>query len=342
MSSARVYIVLATYQGETWLPELLQSIQAQSHSDWTLLVRDDGSSDATRQILGDAAQQDRRIVIAQTTARGGARWAIFPGSCSRPGTTGPTMSCWPIRTTSGTRTKSPGSCRPCRRPKSGADQRRPATGLLRCGGGRCRAAAAACLVPPPEPAALWFRPAAEDAAGPQLRAGLRLCRESGAPGTRLAAARDGGFARLVAGPLRGDGGPDHVPRRAAAGVSPSRGERQPGGLLERVAHGPAAWRRRWADRLEDTSCDRSNRPRPSATVCASGTSLPAKRANCSRPSAGSWNSLTAGGGSGSCIAWACRRSIGRGGCCSMPVCCVWGRMDLRAVEVGSLFRPTSA
>ena len=64
MSPARVYILLATYQGESWLPELLLSVQAQSHSDWTLLVRDDGSRDATRQILCDAAQQDRRIVIA--------------------------------------------------------------------------------------------------------------------------------------------------------------------------------------------------------------------------------------------------------------------------------------
>ncbi len=65
MSPACVYILLATYQGETWLPELLQSIQTQSHSDWTLLVRDDGSSDATRQILHDAAEKDRRINIAQ-------------------------------------------------------------------------------------------------------------------------------------------------------------------------------------------------------------------------------------------------------------------------------------
>ncbi len=65
MSPARVYVLLATYQGETWLPELLASIQTQSYSDWTLLVRDDGSRDATRQILLDAARQDRRIVIAE-------------------------------------------------------------------------------------------------------------------------------------------------------------------------------------------------------------------------------------------------------------------------------------
>ena len=63
MSPARIYILLATCQGEAYLPELLRSIQAQSHADWTLLARDDASRDATRQILYAAAQQDRRIVI---------------------------------------------------------------------------------------------------------------------------------------------------------------------------------------------------------------------------------------------------------------------------------------
>ncbi len=65
MSLARVHILLATYQGETWLPELLGSIQAQSFSDWTLLVRDDGSRDASRRIVQDAARADRRIVVAE-------------------------------------------------------------------------------------------------------------------------------------------------------------------------------------------------------------------------------------------------------------------------------------
>jgi len=64
MPAARVYILLATCQGEIWLPELLRSIQLQSYSDWTLLVRDDGSRDATRQILEDAAEADQRIVVA--------------------------------------------------------------------------------------------------------------------------------------------------------------------------------------------------------------------------------------------------------------------------------------
>ncbi len=65
MSASRVHIVLATYQGENYLPEMLHSLRTQSHCDWTLLVRDDGSTDATRQILHDAAKEDQRIAVAQ-------------------------------------------------------------------------------------------------------------------------------------------------------------------------------------------------------------------------------------------------------------------------------------
>ncbi len=63
MSECRVIIVLATHGGETFLPQLLTSIRFQSYRDWTLLVRDDQSSDGTRQILHIMAADDRRIVL---------------------------------------------------------------------------------------------------------------------------------------------------------------------------------------------------------------------------------------------------------------------------------------
>jgi rhamnosyltransferase len=64
MTTPRVTIILASYQGENFLPELLASIRRQSYRDWTLLARDDGSSDATRRILREAAATDERIVVA--------------------------------------------------------------------------------------------------------------------------------------------------------------------------------------------------------------------------------------------------------------------------------------
>ena len=65
MSAARVQILLATYQGESWLPELLQSIQSQSHSDWTLIACETTSASIPRgaDSCSAAAESDRRIII---------------------------------------------------------------------------------------------------------------------------------------------------------------------------------------------------------------------------------------------------------------------------------------
>ena len=57
----KVNILLAAYNGERFIKEQIASIQAQTFSDWTLLVRDDGSSDKTRAIVLKMAQDDPRI-----------------------------------------------------------------------------------------------------------------------------------------------------------------------------------------------------------------------------------------------------------------------------------------
>lgn len=59
---AAVDICLATYNGEKYLDAFYASIAAQSHSNWRLLVRDDGSGDTTPQILERLARDDARIV----------------------------------------------------------------------------------------------------------------------------------------------------------------------------------------------------------------------------------------------------------------------------------------
>jgi glycosyltransferase involved in cell wall biosynthesis len=48
---ASVEILLATYNGARWLPEQLESIARQTRTDWTVTARDDGSTDATRDVL---------------------------------------------------------------------------------------------------------------------------------------------------------------------------------------------------------------------------------------------------------------------------------------------------
>lgn len=64
-TSARTILVMATYNAEPYLREQLQSIQQQTVTDWTLLVRDDGSSDGTRAMLAAAQQDDARIEILE-------------------------------------------------------------------------------------------------------------------------------------------------------------------------------------------------------------------------------------------------------------------------------------
>lgn len=67
---ARVDILLSTYNGGRFLPCQLDSILAQTHRDFRLVVRDDGSSDATVEIVGRYAAADPRITILRGAPSG--------------------------------------------------------------------------------------------------------------------------------------------------------------------------------------------------------------------------------------------------------------------------------
>ena len=49
--TSRIQLLLATYNEAAYLDASMDSIARQTSSDWSLLVRDDGSSDATQQLL---------------------------------------------------------------------------------------------------------------------------------------------------------------------------------------------------------------------------------------------------------------------------------------------------
>lgn len=62
----KIVILMATYQGENYLEEQLDSIVAQDYPYWELMVCDDGSTDRTMEIL--QAYQKRyagRITVCQ-------------------------------------------------------------------------------------------------------------------------------------------------------------------------------------------------------------------------------------------------------------------------------------
>lgn len=65
----KISVVMAVYNGAGDLAATLDSILGQTERDFELIAVDDGSSDATPSILGDAAAKDDRVrVIAQANA----------------------------------------------------------------------------------------------------------------------------------------------------------------------------------------------------------------------------------------------------------------------------------
>ena len=75
IAEPRVAILLATYNGGLWLREQLDSLLRQTHDNWVLYWRDDGSGDGTIAILrefGQRAGQGRSVRVAEPPGRLGA------------------------------------------------------------------------------------------------------------------------------------------------------------------------------------------------------------------------------------------------------------------------------
>ncbi len=60
-----VFIVLSSYNGARYIGDQIESIRGQTYRDWTLLVRDDGSSDSTREVVQRFAGIDARISLVE-------------------------------------------------------------------------------------------------------------------------------------------------------------------------------------------------------------------------------------------------------------------------------------
>jgi glycosyltransferase involved in cell wall biosynthesis len=71
-SVACVFILLATYNGETYLRAQLSSLLEQTHENWVLYWRDDGSTDSTTAILNEFAAtigSGRCVRVAEPAGR---------------------------------------------------------------------------------------------------------------------------------------------------------------------------------------------------------------------------------------------------------------------------------
>lgn len=79
MAQNTVTIVMATWNGAAHLAEQLDSIARQTHKDWALFVSDDGSTDATQDILSDFAR--RHPVTLVSGPRQGAAANFLSALC---------------------------------------------------------------------------------------------------------------------------------------------------------------------------------------------------------------------------------------------------------------------
>jgi len=66
MQDNTIDILLPTYNGEKFIKEQIESVLNQSYENWRLLVRDDGSSDSTVEIVKNyTAQYPQKIVLIE-------------------------------------------------------------------------------------------------------------------------------------------------------------------------------------------------------------------------------------------------------------------------------------
>ncbi len=70
----RVSIGLPVYNGENFVADAIESVLAQSFTDWELLICDNASTDRTAEICQAFAQRDQRIHFERSSSNRGAAW----------------------------------------------------------------------------------------------------------------------------------------------------------------------------------------------------------------------------------------------------------------------------
>lgn len=74
-----VTVLLAVHNGAATIERAIASVVAQTYGDWDLLVVDDGSTDASADIVQRAASRDPRIAILRNDRRRGLAYSLNRG-----------------------------------------------------------------------------------------------------------------------------------------------------------------------------------------------------------------------------------------------------------------------
>lgn len=73
-----IAILMATYNGEKFLREQIDSIIKQTNNNWTLYIHDDGSTDSTLSIVQQYCREHENIIFLEDEVKGrGAAQSFF-------------------------------------------------------------------------------------------------------------------------------------------------------------------------------------------------------------------------------------------------------------------------
>ena len=70
MEQGKISVVVPVYNGAKWIEECVKSVQAQTWTNWELLILDDRSSDGTDRIAQKMAEEDSRIRFVERRKKG--------------------------------------------------------------------------------------------------------------------------------------------------------------------------------------------------------------------------------------------------------------------------------
>lgn len=74
MKEAKVTFIMPAYNAGRYIGEAIESLLAQTMSDWKLIVMDDGSTDSTRAIVSRFAAEDPRISLHEMDSPSGSAY----------------------------------------------------------------------------------------------------------------------------------------------------------------------------------------------------------------------------------------------------------------------------
>ena len=76
MVDKMISIAMATYNGEKYIREQLDSILAQTFQNWELIISDDSSTDSTVKIIEEYANADARIHVVTPSLVNAAYFSV--------------------------------------------------------------------------------------------------------------------------------------------------------------------------------------------------------------------------------------------------------------------------